>query len=143
LILGGIVRLADNMRALAVLHGAGMVDLRHPVPGVRKSLAIRRLGPIAGAAAHQDPQRLALIDEFGGLRYGELDRRANSVARGWATLGLQAGDVVGVLCRNHRGLLDAMIACGKLGACLARRDGVADRRHHRYAERRATAASPR
>jgi fatty-acyl-CoA synthase len=112
------VKLADNLRALAVLHGAGMVDLRRPVAGVRKSLAIRRLGPIAGAAAHHDPSGLALIDELGSLTYGELDRRANSVARGWSTLGLRAGDVVGVLCRNHRGLVDAMVACGKLGARL-------------------------
>ena len=118
------MKLADNLRALAVLHGAGMVDLRHPVPGVRKSLAIRRLGPIAGAAAHHDPDAVALIDELGALTYGELDRRANSVARGWSTLGLRAGDVVGVLCRNHRGLVDAMVACGKLGA----QAGVAEHR---------------
>jgi fatty-acyl-CoA synthase len=112
------MRLADKLRAVAVLQAAGMLDLRRPVPAVRTAAAIRRLGPIAGAAAHQDPAGLALIDELGRLTYGDLDRRANSVARGWADHGLEPGDGVGVLCRNHRGLVDAMIACGKLGTRL-------------------------
>lgn len=82
---------------------------------------MRRLGPIAGAAhiaARRDPADVALIDELGQLTYGDLDRRANSLARAWFAAGLKPGVVVGVLCRGHRGAADAMVACGKFGARL-------------------------
>ncbi|MDX6282256.1 MAG: fatty-acyl-CoA synthase, partial [Kribbellaceae bacterium] len=112
---------ADKLRAVRVLRAAGLLDLSRPVLTATTSLAMRRLGPIAGAAhiaARRDPGDLALIDELGELTYGELDRRANAVARGWAAAGVERGQAIGVLCRNHRGVVDAMIACGKFGARL-------------------------
>ncbi|WP_328330934.1 AMP-binding protein [Kribbella sp. NBC_00382] len=112
---------ADKLRAVRVLRAAGLLDLSRPVLTATTSLAMRRLGPIAGAAhiaARRDPDDLALIDELGELTYGELDRRANALARGWAAAGVTPGQVIGVLCRDHRGVVDAMIACGKLGVRL-------------------------
>lgn len=115
------MRLADRVRAVGVLRRAGMLDLRRPVLTARTSISIRRLGAIAGAAqvgARRSPDDLALIDELGRLTYGEVDRRANALVRGWMSSGLGPADVIGVLCRDHRGVVDAMIACGKLGARL-------------------------
>ncbi|NEA36131.1 AMP-binding protein [Streptomyces sp. SID13031] len=115
------MRPADKLRAVQVLRGAGLLDLSHPVLTATSSLAMRRLGPIAGAAhiaARRDPTDLALIDELGELTYGELDQRANALARGWAAAGVEPGQVIGVLCRDHRGFVDSMIACGKLGVRL-------------------------
>lgn len=115
------MRLADKLRAVQVLRAAGMLDLSRPVLTATSSLAMRRLGPIAGAAhiaARRDPGDLALIDELGKLSYGELDRRANALARGWLAAGVEPGHVIGVLCRDHRGIVDSMIACGKLGVRL-------------------------
>ena len=40
------------------------------------------------------------------------------MARGLNRLGVGEGSVVGLLCRDHRGLIIAMAACGKLGARL-------------------------
>ncbi len=115
------MRSADKLRAIRVLRAAGLLDLGHPIRTTTSSLAMRRLGPIAGAAhiaARRESGDLALIDDLGQLSYGELDRRANSLARGWLAAGVEPEHVIGVLCRDHRGAVDAMVACGKLGVRL-------------------------
>jgi fatty-acyl-CoA synthase len=43
---------------------------------------------------------------------------STALARGMARLGIGSGLVVAVLCRDHRGRILAMAACGKLGARL-------------------------
>ncbi len=68
----------------------------------------------AGAIRHGD--RLAIIDERGELSYKELDRRSNALANAWRERGLEAGEGVAVLVRNHRGFLDALFAGAKCGA---------------------------
>ncbi len=40
----------------------------------------------------------------------------NAIAHGLAAAGVRAGDGVGILCRNHRGFVEAAIATAKLGA---------------------------
>ncbi|MGH3507143.1 MAG: AMP-binding protein [Nocardioidaceae bacterium] len=57
-----------------------------------------------------------LVDDLGSLTFGELHRRSNALARGLAHLGVSEGDPVGVLCRNHRYLVEVSIAVAKLGA---------------------------
>src|SRR5918998_5922162 len=47
---------------------------------------------------------------------GSRRRRSNSLARALAELGVREGDSVAVMCRNHRGFLDATCAVAKLGA---------------------------
>ncbi|GAB2558109.1 AMP-binding protein [Kribbella endophytica] len=115
------MRITEKVRAVGVLRGAGMVELGRPVLAARKARAIRRLGPIAGAAqaaAWRAPDAVAVIDESGRLTYGELERRATALALEWVDAGLAVGDGVGVLCRGHRGAIEAMVAAGKLGARL-------------------------
>jgi fatty-acyl-CoA synthase len=60
--------------------------------------------------------RIAIIDELGELTYAELDRRANALARSFAADGVGEGDSVGIMCRNHRGFVQAVLASAKLGA---------------------------
>ena len=57
-----------------------------------------------------------MVDELGELTWGELHRRSNSLARALAERGVGEGDSVAVMCRNHRGFIDASIAIAKLGA---------------------------
>ena len=45
-----------------------------------------------------------------------MHRRSNALARSLAELGVSSGDGVAVMCRNHRGFVDASIATAKLGA---------------------------
>jgi fatty-acyl-CoA synthase len=107
--------------AVVVMRRAGMVVLGRPDDGLRSLVEVRRWGPAAGAvrvAARRDGAAVALIDERGPLTYTDLDRRSNALARGWTSRGLGADSVVAVLCRDHRGLVEAMLAAAKLGARL-------------------------
>jgi fatty-acyl-CoA synthase len=59
---------------------------------------------------------VALVDDRGSLTFDDVQRRTNALARAWSDAGIGAGDCVAILCRNHRGLVEATIACSKLGA---------------------------
>jgi fatty-acyl-CoA synthase len=82
-------------------------------------LALERSGLLGGAVAagairHGD--RLALIDERGELSYRQLDERSNALANAWRRRGLEPGEGVAILVRNHRGFMDAVFAAAKCGA---------------------------
>lgn len=71
-------------------------------------------GYAAGAARH--PDRPALVDDRGMLTFAEVHHRAERLARALADRGVEAGDTIAVLCRNHRGPLELATAAAKLGA---------------------------
>jgi len=105
---------------LKVLGEAGVIRPHNPVALARVAQVLRQwgTGPAGGftAAALLDPRRTAVVDELGSLTYDDLRRRSNALARAFAELGVRAGDSVAVMCRNHRGFVDATIATAKLGA---------------------------
>ncbi|HZB24300.1 MAG TPA: AMP-binding protein, partial [Gaiellaceae bacterium] len=74
--------------------------------------------PAAGykAAASRYPDDLGLIDESGTLTFKEIHERSNALAHAFAREGVTAGDGVAIMCRNHRGWVDAYVAVNKLGA---------------------------
>jgi fatty-acyl-CoA synthase len=105
-------------------HFAGTV-LRAAGPGValvppRRYLSVlRAYGPAGaalalGVAGH--PRRPALIDERGTVTYADLDARSTALANALLGKGFRAGDVLGILARNHRGFFEALFAGAKLGA---------------------------
>lgn len=69
-----------------------------------------------GAAAVRYPNRIAVVDDHGRLTYTELDRRSARLAAALRKAGLARGDAIGILCRNHRGFVEANLAVAKLGA---------------------------
>ncbi len=71
-------------------------------------------GVLVGAVRH--PNRTMVIDELGSLSYREADERSSAVAAGLAVAGVQAGDRVGVMCRDHRGFIESVLGVAKLGA---------------------------
>jgi len=114
-------RASVELRALGAVARAGIIPLEAPGKTLGAMRALSRYGAIGGAiaaAAVRNPGRPALVDELGALTYGELDRRSNALANAWRRRGAGAGTGIGILCRNHRGLLDASYAGGKLGAKL-------------------------
>ncbi|MET0233723.1 MAG: acyl-CoA synthetase [Kibdelosporangium sp.] len=116
-----VTRVPETLRSIRILHRAGLVALPRLDEGVRSLRLVRQIGPIAGAvrmSARRDPRKLGLVDERGPLTFLQLERRSNALARAWADRGLGEGSVIGVLCRDHRGLVEAMLAAGKLGARL-------------------------
>ena len=77
--------------------------------------APRRRPAIATAAIHH-PHEIAIIDERGSLSFERLHRRTNALAHSFAAMGIGHGDGVGIMCRNHRGFVEATLAAAKLGA---------------------------
>jgi len=88
---------------------------------IRMGLNLRRHGgasPVSGIglAAARSPKGLALIDEAGQLTWGELDARCDALAVGLRELPGGRPATVAILCRNHRGLIEALAATSRLGA---------------------------
>ncbi|WP_238421391.1 AMP-binding protein [Gordonia sp. 'Campus'] len=88
---------------------------------IRMGLNLRRHGgpsPVSGIglAAARDPHGLALVDEAGQLTWAELDARCDALAVGLADLPGERVGTVAILCRNHRGLVEALCATSRLGA---------------------------
>jgi fatty-acyl-CoA synthase len=113
--------IADSVFEAKVLREAGILGLLRPDKAVRIGSTFVRWGAspatgIAIAAIHH-PHEIALIDERGSLSFERLHRRSNALADSMAReLGIGYGDGVGVMCRNHRGFVEATLAAAKLGA---------------------------
>jgi acyl-CoA synthetase (AMP-forming)/AMP-acid ligase II len=74
---------------------------------------------VAGGFAAQAvlvPHRTAVVDELGELTFGELHERSNRLADALRRRGVGPGDGIAIMCRNHRGFVDASLAAAKLGA---------------------------
>ncbi|MDP2711410.1 MAG: AMP-binding protein [Solirubrobacteraceae bacterium] len=98
----------------------GMLAPTRPDRLARTVLALKDWGPtFAGGyavAAIRYPDVTALIDELGELTFAAVHRRTNALAHAWSEAGIGAGDTVAILARNHRGFVEAVVACSKLGA---------------------------
>jgi acyl-CoA synthetase (AMP-forming)/AMP-acid ligase II len=109
-----------KLQVVKTLLGTGMIQPTRPDRAVRSIRALRRWGPTPAAAytgsAARYPDRAAIVDERGTLTFDEVQRRTNALARGLRKDGVREGDGVAIMCRNHRGFIDATIACSKLGA---------------------------
>ncbi len=102
------------------LTNAGVIRPTRPDKLARIALTLQRWGPTPAAgytaAAIRYPDETAIIDELGTLTFEEVHRRTNALANAFADQGIKEGDGVAILCRNHRGFIDATVACSKLGA---------------------------
>jgi acyl-CoA synthetase (AMP-forming)/AMP-acid ligase II len=112
--------LVQGPRSLAVLAGAGLIQPFGPATLGRLAYTVARwgTGPAGGyqALAARYPDEIGVIDERGTLTFGDVDRRTNALADSLAGLGIREGDGVAVMCRNHRGFIEATVAVAKLGA---------------------------
>jgi acyl-CoA synthetase (AMP-forming)/AMP-acid ligase II len=73
--------------------------------------------PALGSASNAitAPERLAIVDEAGTLTWERTHRRSNALARALQGQGVEEGDGVAIMCRNHRYFIEATMACAKLG----------------------------
>ena len=88
-----------SMAAAPLIHGAGPAAL-------------------GAATASRWPDQPAIVDERGALTYRQLDRRAGALA---AAIGDEYGGStrgLAMMCRNHSGFLEALLAGSRLGADL-------------------------
>src|SRR5215207_1018309 len=113
-------QVAGKLQTVATLAGAGIIRPQRPDRLFNAAVALIRWGatPAAGykAAASRYPDDLGLIDERGTMTFEEIHERSNALAHALAREGVKAGDSVGIMCRNHRGWVDAYVATNKLGA---------------------------
>jgi fatty-acyl-CoA synthase len=102
------------------LLGTGIVHPERPDKTVRVLAALRRWGPSSPAAykggAARFADRAAVIDDRGAVTFGEINERTNALANSLRAAGVGEDDDVAIMCRNHRGFVEATVACAKLGA---------------------------
>jgi fatty-acyl-CoA synthase len=108
---------------VGTLISSGLLRPMRPDHLVRIGRLYRAWGPTPAlgylAGSFTRPDDTALIDELGALTFAEVNRRTNALAHALADDGIGEGDRVAVMCRNHRGFVDATVALSKLGAhCL-------------------------
>jgi fatty-acyl-CoA synthase len=114
-----VERFGDEAYFAAVCIRSGMVGPELPHRVAQMLLAFERHGMLAGAVtigAIRHGDRVVIRDERGDVTYKELDERTNALANAWRERGLEPGDGVAILVRNHRGFLEAVFAAAKLGA---------------------------
>ncbi|HVF04815.1 MAG TPA: AMP-binding protein [Frankiaceae bacterium] len=106
--------------ALSTLVRAGL--LRPPRPdqalGMATALAFWGVSPAGGYAMHaaRRPRATALVDPEGSLTFREVDRLTTALAAALRADGVEAGQPVGVLCRNDRRFVLSVVALSKIGA---------------------------
>jgi acyl-CoA synthetase (AMP-forming)/AMP-acid ligase II len=113
-------RVAYTLGGVKILAEAGVIRPMRPDRAVNVVKTLVRWGrsPAAGTIALADrfPDETAIVDELGTLTYRELHERSNGLAHAFSDAGILEGDGVAVMCRNHRGFIEATAAISKLGA---------------------------
>ncbi len=114
-----IGQLGNKVHLVKTLVDAGMVRPTRPDRLLRTGLALVQWGPTPAAgytaSAIRTPDATAIIDELGTLTFRDVHERTNALAHQWSAHGIGEGDAVAILARNHRGFIDAVVACSKLG----------------------------
>jgi len=119
-------RLSQGLGVLGIIQTmrrAGVIAPMRPDRYVKIAAAMRRegMGMTVGfaGAAQRCADRPALVDELGTLTWRRLDERINAFAAALQDLPSGTPKVVGIMCRNHRGFVEAVVAVNRIGA-----DGV-------------------
>jgi fatty-acyl-CoA synthase len=113
-------RVGHGAHAVKILADAGVVRPMRPEKLFHMASTMLRWGPTPAAgysvSAVRRPDKVGIVDELGTLTFREIHERTNALANAWSDQGIGEGDGVAILCRNHRGFIDATVACSKLGA---------------------------
>jgi fatty-acyl-CoA synthase len=98
---------------------AGALKLGSPQAIAAMAADIARwgeIGMIPSVNARRTPHRLAIVDDEGTMTFRELDDAVNAVANAMVAMGVEGGNGVAILARNHRWFLIANYACARVGA---------------------------
>ncbi|GEB12938.1 bile acid CoA ligase [Pimelobacter simplex] len=112
--------LRTRLWVLRMLVTSRMLVPMSPAKYVRLVRVLRRQGTHAttsfALAAVRDPHGTALVDERGPLTWQDLQDRSAALAAGLLDVAGGPVETVAILCRNHRGFVDALLASSRLGA---------------------------
>jgi acyl-CoA synthetase (AMP-forming)/AMP-acid ligase II len=117
---GVLSRLTEAGGLVAAMVRAGIIAPLRPDKYLRIAAVVQRQGlsVTSGFAmsAQRCPDRPALIDEVGTLTYRQLDQRGDALASALQSLPGGTPEVVAIMCRNHRGFVEALVAANRIGA---------------------------
>jgi fatty-acyl-CoA synthase len=122
-------RLTQTVGIVATMGRARLLAPMRPDKYLRIAAAMQRenMGITSGfaAAAQRCPDRPGLVDELGTLTWREIDQRADALAAALQAAAAApktdvaaaaAPKVLGIMARNHRGFVEALIAANRIGA---------------------------
>ena len=113
-------QVSTKLNTASTLVRVGVLRPHRPDRLLRTGLALVRWGPTPAAgymaSTARFPDEVAIIDDSGTLTFREVHERSNALAHALADEGVGVGDGVAIMCRNHRGFIEATIAASKLGA---------------------------
>lgn len=112
--LTGAVGLVNSMRR------SGLITTLRPDKYLRIAAAMARenMSVTSGfaSAAQRCPDRAGLVDELGTLTWRDIDQQADALAAALQALPSGTPEVLGIMARNHRGFVLALIAANRIGA---------------------------
>ena len=112
-------RLTETLGIVATMGRARLLAPMRPDKYLRIAAAMQRenMGITSGfaATAQRCSDRPGLVDELGTLTWREIDQRADAFAAALQNLP-KAPQVLGIMARNHRGFVEALIAANRIGA---------------------------
>src|SRR5947199_7100605 len=113
-------RLTETLGLVATMSRARLLAPMRPDKYLRIAAAMQRenMGITSGfaAAAQRCPDRPGLVDELGTLTWRQLDERIDAFAAALQALPGGQPKVVGIMCRNHRGFVEALVAANRIGS---------------------------
>ncbi|MFY9488307.1 MAG: AMP-binding protein [Solirubrobacterales bacterium] len=99
---------------------SGLLTPAHPRVLAETKRALGKWGPTQAAgyaiSAMRLPNEAAIVDEIGTLTNLEVHERTNQLAHALHARGIGESSRVAILCRNHRGFIEAFVATLKNGA---------------------------
>jgi len=104
---------------IKVFRQIGLLKPQLPHRLIGAGLQLAKWGPgfpsAIGAAAARFPNQLAIIDDAGQLTWREVRDEGNRLTQGLKDRGLEPGDSVALLARNHRHMVIAAVAIMQAG----------------------------
>jgi acyl-CoA synthetase (AMP-forming)/AMP-acid ligase II len=113
-------RFEEALGVIGTFRRARVIAPLRPDRFVKMAAAMRREGMAMtvgfAGAAQRCPDRPALIDELGTLTWRQLDERINALAAALQKLPSGQPKVIGIMCRNHRGFVESLVASNRIGS---------------------------
>ncbi|CAA9501899.1 MAG: Long-chain-fatty-acid--CoA ligase [uncultured Solirubrobacteraceae bacterium] len=113
-------QVATKLFTARTLIDAGVIRTTRPDRLLKAGRALAKWGPTPAAgyaaSAARYPDEVGLVDERGTLSFARIHERTNALANALRARGIAPGDGVAIMARNHRGFVEATVACSKLGA---------------------------
>ncbi len=112
--------MSDIGYKVKVLRQIGLLKPQPPHRLIKAGIKLATWGPgfpaAVAAATARFPNQTAIIDDAGEITWSELNAEINRVTAALKSRGVEVGDGVALMCRNHRFMVVAMVSVMKIGA---------------------------